>query len=321
MAQLRRTPNVVSVSPVAAPPFLGSNVWMGKIVAAEQSEAEGKSNPWFGLDLVGPEFFRTMNVPIVEGRAFTDSDREGTPLVAVVSEGVAHRLWPNESPIGKRFHDPNQESADSLVTVVGVVPDFHYREYRGATPMVLRPFRQVFAQGYFVVRTGASSPGTVAAIERAVHDAGAEFVSAKAIDDLIEPQLAAPRFDALLLSLFAATAVILAAVGLYGTMASAVRHQTREFGVRVALGATPAKVRGMVLGHALTLAGCGIAAGLIGAAIGSRLLTSLLFEVDPSDPLTLVGVSLFLFAVTVLAAYIPARSATRIDPARALRAE
>jgi putative ABC transport system permease protein len=321
MKQLRETPDVVSVSPLIAPPFLGSNVWMGKIVAEHQSESEGKSNPWFGLDLVGPEFFRTMKLPIVEGRGFTDSDREGTPLVAVVSEGVVHRLWPNESAIGKRFHDPNQESPDSLVTVVGVVPDFHYREYREATPMVLKPFRQVFAQGYFVVRMRASSSSSLAAMERAVHDGGAEFVSAKPMDDLIGPQLAAPRFDALLLSLFAAAAVILAAIGLYGTMGSAVRQQTREFGVRVALGATPADVRGMVLGRALVLSGCGIAAGLIGAAIGSRLLTSLLFEVEPSDPLTLIGVSLLLLAVTVLAAYIPARSATRIDPARALRAE
>jgi putative ABC transport system permease protein len=321
MAQLRLARDVVSVSPVAVPPFLGSNVWMTKIVAERQSETEGKSNPWFGLDFVGPEFFRTMNVPIVTGRGFTDADSEGTPLVAIVSEDVARRLWPNEDPVGKRFHAPNQESPDSLVTIVGVVPDFHYREYRDATPMVLEPFRQVFAQGYFVVRERASSPATLAAIQHAVHDGGGEFVSAKPIDDLIQPQLAAPRFDALLLSLFASAAVILAAIGLYGTMASAVRQQTREFGVRVALGATPARVRRMVLGRALILSGCGIATGLIGAAIASRLLTSMLFEVSASDPLTLIGVSLLLLAVTVLAAYIPARGATRIDPAIALRAE
>lgn len=321
MALLRLNAAVVGVSPATAPPFLGSNVWMGKIVAEHQSESEGKNNPWFGLDLVGPEFFRTMSIPILEGRGFTDADREGAPNVAVVTTGVAHRLWPNESAIGKRFHDPNQASPDSLITIVGIVPEYHFREYRDATPMVLKPFRQVYAQGYFVVRTRGSPSASVAAMRRAVHDAGVTFVSAKPMDEMIAPQLATPRFDALLLALFACAALILAAIGLYGIMASAVSQQTREFGVRMALGATPDIVRKMVLGRALVVSGCGVAVGLLGALAGSRLLASLLFEVSPFDPITLIGVSLLLLAVALLAAYLPARRATRIDPGRALRAE
>jgi putative ABC transport system permease protein len=321
MEQLRMNPAVVSVSPATAPPFLGSNVWMGKIVAEHQSETEGKNNPWFGLDLVGPEYFRTMSIPILEGRGFAEADREDTPRVAVVTSGVAHRLWPNESALGKRFHDPNQHNPDSLVTIVGVVPDFHFREYREATPMVLRPYRQVYAQGYFVVRTHASQSASVAAMRRAAHDAGVAFVSARPMDELIAPQLAAPRFDALLLSLFACAAVILAGIGLYGIMASAVSQQTREIGVRMALGATPGSVRMMVLGRALVVSGSGVAAGLIAAVIGSRLLISLLFEVSPFDPVTLSAVALLLLAITLVAAYLPARRATKIDPARALRAD
>jgi putative ABC transport system permease protein len=141
------------------------------------------------------------------------------------------------------------------------------------------------------------------------------------MDDLIAPQLVVPRFDALLLSTFALAALVLAAVGLYGVMAWAVSQQTRELGVRMALGATPGGVRNMVLKQALMVAGVGTAIGLVGALAGARVLTSQLFEIRPSDPVTLVSVAALLLLTAAAAAYIPARRATRIDPARALRSE
>jgi predicted permease len=321
MTLIRTIPGIVAASPVTAPPFLGSSVWMGKIVAEYQTESEAKTNPWFGLDLVGPEYFRMLNVPILEGRGFTDADREDAPRVAIVTSGVAHRLWPNESAIGKRFHDPNQDSPDSLVTIVGVVPDIHFREYRNATSTVFKPFRQVYAQGYVLVRTRGWSASALAAMRRAVHDAGTVFVSAEPMNDLIAPQLIPARFDALLLSLFGAAAVLLAAIGLYGVVSAAVNQQTRELGVRMALGATAGTVRWMVLGRALAMSFFGVAIGLGGAVAGSRLLESLLFEVSTFDPMTLIGVTLLLLAVALFAAYLPARRATKIDPVRALRAE
>jgi predicted permease len=321
MAQLRGAPQIVSVSPTAAPPFLGSNVWLTKIVAEQQSESDAKTNPFFGYDLVGTEYFRTLDLPIVKGRGFTDADREGSPAVAVVTEGVAHRLWPNQDVIGKRFHEPGR--VDSLVTIVGLTPDLHFREYREATPSVFRPYRQVFAQGYFVVKTRGSPDGSLRAIRDAVRDAGAgtTFVSAKSMDDLIAPQLAAPRFQTLLISLFAGAALALAAIGLYGITASAVSHQTRELGIRLALGATPGSLRRMVLGRAMTVAGTGAAVGLMVAIGGLRMLRAMLFEISPYDPFTLAAVTLLLLAIALVAAYAPARRATRIDPARALRAE
>ena len=241
--------------------------------------------------------------------------------MAVITEGVAHRLWPHQSAVGKRLHDPEQHSPDSLVTVVGVVRDFHYRLHRESTPTIFRPYWQVFAQGYFAVRTrGAALP--MDAWRRAVEGAGgATFVRAESMDDLVAPQLAVPRFDALLLSIFAFAAIVVAAVGLYGIMASAVSQQTRELGIRMALGATSGSVRNMVLKQAMVVAGAGTVAGLAGALAGSRLLTSMLFEIRPSDPTTLAGVAVLLLATAAGAAYIPARRATRIDPARALRAE
>jgi predicted permease len=321
MANLRTLPQVVSISPAAAPPFLGSNVWMGRFAAEDQSDGEANTNPWFGFDAVGPDFFRALGVPLISGRVFTDADREDAPRVAVITEGVARRLWPNQSAIGKRLRDPAQHSPDSLVTVVGVVRDFHYRLHRESTPTIFRPYWQVLAQGYFAVRTrGAVLP--MDAWRRAVEGAGgATFVRAESMDDLVAPQLAVPRFDALLLSIFAVAAIVVAAVGLYGIMASAVNQQRRELGIRMALGATAGSVRNMVLKQAMLVACAGTLAGLAGALGGSRLLTSMLFEVRPSDPATLAGVAVLLLATAAGAAYIPARRATRIDPARALRAE
>ena len=259
---------------------------------------------------------------LVAGRAFTDADRQDSPRVGIVTEGVARRLWPNQSAIGKRFHDAGQHSPDSLVTVVGVARDFHYRMHRESTPTVFRPYRQILAQGYFAIRT-RGAPIVEDAWRRAVESAGAgaTFVHVESMDDLIAPQLVVPRFDALLLSAFAMAALVLAAVGLYGVMAWAVTQQTRELGIRMALGATPGGVRNMVLRQALIVAGAGTAAGLVGAIAGSRLLTSMLFEIRPSDPTTLSMVSALLLLTAAAAAYIPARRATRIDPARALRSE
>ena len=322
MAKLRALPGVASVSPEAVPPFLGSNVWMGRFAAQEQSDAASKANPWFGFDAVGPDFFRALGVPLIEGRAFTDADREDAPRVAVITEGVARRLWPKQSAVGRRLRQGEDHAPDSLITVVGVVRDFNYRRYREPTPTVFRPYRQVLAQGYLLVRT-RGGPIAPDVLRRAVEDAGggATFVRAQSMDDLIAPELATPRFDALLLSIFALAAVVLADVGLYGIMASAVNQQQRELGIRLALGATPGGVRNMVLRQALAIAGAGTIVGLLGALAGSRLLTSLLFGVSPSDPATLAGVAALLLAIAAAAAYLPARRATTIDPATALRAE
>ena len=322
MASLEAVPGIEHLSPEAVPPFLGSNVWMGRWAAQEQSDAEARANPWFGFDAVGPDYFKAIGVPLLAGRAFTDADRESSPRVAVITEGVAKRLWPNQSAVGKRLRSGEDHNVDSMITVVGVVRDFHYRLHRESTPTIFRPYRQELAQGYLVVRTRGPAIATET-LRRAVEGAGggAIFIRAQSMDDLIAPQLSTPRFDALLLSIFALAALVLAAVGLYGIMASAVNQQTRELGIRMALGATVTGVRNMVMRQALAVAVAGTLVGLVGAIGGARLLTSMLFEIAPSDPATLVAVSILLLIIAGGAAYIPARRATRIDPAKALRAE
>jgi len=316
----RAIPGVEKASPVAVPPFLGSNVFMTRLMAAGQSEGESSANPWVGMDFVGPEYFDAIGLPILRGRGFTDADREGSPNVAVVTQTIANRFWPGEDPIGKQVR---QAAGSPVITVVGLVGDFHFREHRQATPMLIRPYRQDFAQGNLVIRTQGALATLLPAIRKAVQavDPDAALVEARTMDEVIAPQLAQPRLNALLLSAFAFAAVLLAAIGLYGIMASAVSHQTRELGVRLALGATPDRLRAMILRQALTVAGAGALTGLLGALAGSRLITSMLFEVTPTDPVALLGACGLLLAVALLAAYIPARRATRVDPMVALRYE
>ncbi len=316
----RAIPGVEKASPVAVPPFLGPNVFMTRLMAAGQSEGESSANPWVGQDFVGPEYFEAMGLPILRGRGFTDADREGSPNVAVVTQSIAKRLWPGEAPIGKQVR---QAAGSPVITVVGLVGDIHFREHRQATPMIIRPYRQGLAQGSLVIRTRRDLAALLPAIRRAVQavDPDAALVDARTMDDVIAPQLVQPRLNALLLSAFAFAAVLLAAIGLYGIMASAVSQQTRELGVRLALGATPDRLRAMILRQALTVAAAGALAGLLAALAGSRLLTTMLFEVSPTDPVALLGACGLLLAVALVAAYVPARRATKVDPMVALRYE
>src|SRR6266516_2849439 len=181
-------------------------------------------------------------------------------------------------------------AASPVITVVGLVGDIHFREHRQATPMIIRPYRQGLAQGSLVIRTRRDLAALLPAIRRAVQavDPDAALVDARTMDDVIAPQLVQPRLNSLLLSAFAFAAVLLAAIGLYGIMASAVSQQTRELGVRLALGAAPDRLRAMILRQALTVAGAGALAGLLAALAGSRLLTTMLFEVSPTDPVALL---------------------------------
>jgi predicted permease len=320
-ARLTVLRDVRSVSSSLLPPFMGPSVWSTKVIADHQAGTDGSQNPWVGIDGVGPAYFETLQLPILEGRAFTSADREGAPRVAVVSESVARTLWPDQNALGRRFNPARFPQADSQVTVVGIVPDVHYREHRTSTPTIYQPFRQSNAQGTFVVRTQGPLSAALPHISSTIAQIDSEIVvtSAKTLDELVAPHLSQPRLHALLLSVFGLTALVLAAIGLYGIMASAVAQRTRELGVRVALGATATQLGRMVVREAGNVTLIGAIIGLAGAFAGSQLMRALLFEVSPVDPLTLIIVSTTLLAVTLLAAYLPARRAAKIDPAITLR--
>ena len=320
--RLRAIPGVRSVTPLVIPPFLGANVFVGRMDVKGQSRTEAESNQLVPMELGGAEYFRTMGIPLLRGRGFLDSDNENATPVAVVSHAIAQRWWPNEDPIGKqiKFWGP-----DTLAwrTVIGVAGDIRYRAIRDANPTVYLPWRQSYWQGMFALRTSVELPSILPAARREVAavDPLLNLWLTRTMDDLLDEPLAQPRMSATLLSAFGLVALLLAAIGLYGVMASLVREQTRELGIRMALGATQQRVRSAVLRRALGVTAAGAVVGLAGALTTSRVLSRLLYEVSPTDPFTLLGVFALLLGVALLAAYLPARRATLIDPVKALRAE
>jgi predicted permease len=321
VTRLRAVPGVRSVTPVVIPPFLGANVFIGRLTV-EGSDVDPAARPMVPMEAGGTDYFRTLGIPLLRGRGFVDADDEKGAQVAVVSEAMARRWWPNENPIGKRIQF---FGGDSLAwrTVVGVAGDIHYRELRQAAPTIYLPWRQTYWQGHLALRTSAGLSSLLPALRRelAAVDPQLNLWFARSMDELLDAPLAQPRLSTTLLSAFGIMALLLAALGLYGVMASLVRDQTRELGIRMALGATHQRVRGMVLRQAMILTGAGAAIGLAAALLTSQFLRKLLFQISPTDPATLLAVSLVLIVVAFVAAYLPARRATRIDPVQALRAD
>jgi putative ABC transport system permease protein len=319
--RIRAIPGVSALTPIVIPPFYGPNFWASVWQADWQSGAQAAQNPVIAADEGGPDYFRAFGIPILRGRGFLDSDGPNSQQVVVVSQSVARRFWPGQNALGKRI----RFAGDSLpwMTVVGVVGESRFRALRDATPMVYLPYRQSGWNGFFAVRTTGDVERLVPAIRRAIneYDPAVTVTAVRTVDDYLAGPLAQPRLSALLLSGFGLVALLLAAIGLYGIMATVVREQTRELGVRMALGAAPGRIRRDVLGRALTVSVVGAVAGLAASVIAARFIGSLLYEVSPTDPVALSGACVLLLAVALLAAYVPAHRATRIEPASALRAD
>ncbi len=276
------------------------------------------------MDRVAPTYFSTLHIPILRGRGFAASDREGAAAVIVLSQSAAQFFWPHADPVGKRmFFGPRQ---DDTVTVVGVVPDTRYRDLREARPSIYFPLHQ---QTFFpvpmtlAIRTVGSPAEVVPAIRRVLENTepGVELASAAPFEAFMVVPLAQPRLNAFLLGIFAAAAVVLAGIGLFGVVATMVRQRTREIGIRMALGADTGTVWRMVTLRGLLIAAPGIAAGLCAALLANRLLAAMLYETSPTDATTLAAVCGLLAVIAAVASLIPARSSTRIDPTEALRAE
>ena len=324
LSQLEAIPGVRAVSPVVTVPFSGSGGWDGKPAAEEQSTEEAAANPMLNMEVVTPSYFETFGVPVIRGRRFTDQDRESTPAVVMVSQSAARHYWPDADPVGKRLKMGAE--LEHTVTVVGVVPDTRYRDLRDARPSIYFPLRQSFfpfTPMTLAIRTSGPPSDLVPTIRRAIseREPGVALASAAPFETFLAGPLAQPRLNTLLLAVFAGAAVALAAVGLFGAMATMVRQRTREIGVRMALGASASELRRMVLRRGLTIAATGAVLGLGGALLANRLLTAMLYDVTPTDPVTLTVVTGFLIAVAALASLIPAWATTRIDVMVVLRTE
>lgn len=321
--ELRALPGVTSASLAVVPAMTNATRWqtvrVQGYVAAEGQDMDLTTN------IVGPEYFATMAVPVAMGREFRRSDDDRAPRVAIVNESMAQYFWKGQDPIGRRFGRAGSETDDEY-EVVGVVHDSKFTNFRDEIPRSYYiPYTQFDALNSitFYVRHRSEIEGLSSTVRQVVQrlNPNLPIFDMKTLESLVDDSLFQERLVASLSILFGVLATMVAAVGLYGVMSYAVSCRTQEIGIRMALGAARGSVLWMVLRDVVTLAAVGILLGLPAAALLSRFVESQLFGLSPTDPLTLVLSALALSSVALLAGYLPARRATRVDPIVALRYE
>ncbi len=293
--------------------------------------------PTIGGALVTPEYFHLLGMPLERGRTFTDQDLEPTTQVAVINEAAAHTYWPGQDPVGRRVHlgvTADRSPSRIWTTIIGVIGDAHTESLGEAVAprIYLSMYQRAFQasanqrglQGLAVFLRGQLDPrGIPAQVRQQIQSIEPELpvFGAETMDDVLSASLSVRRFTMEMVAFFAATALLLAGLGIYGTISFLVNEQRREFAIRLALGAQKARVLEMVLRRALALAAAGTGLGVAGALIVSHLMAGLLYGVSPTDLPTFAGVTLVLTAVAVAASYIPALRAMRLDPIAVLHSE
>ncbi len=318
--ELLALPGVRSVARSSAGPLFGG--WESdQILRAEEAEAGATTHPARWYD-VSPSFFEALGVPVLHGRALSPEDNSAAPMVMVVNQTLADRLWPGEDPLGKEVWLEMHDGTRRVVGVVADVPPLDpdappEAEMYWPQAQYTRPFT------YFIIRTEGDPDSVQRLIADRIRsvDPDIQVGAANDYESLLGRQLVQPRFNMLLIGVFSAVALILAGIGIYGVVSRSVAARTREIGVRVALGARRALVVRQVVGQSVGLAGVGVALGLALALALSRFIRGFLHGVAPIDPLTYVSVALGLFGVAVLASLLPALTASRIDPMESLREE
>jgi len=323
--ELRAIPGVRDVGAATCLPLAGR--CMGTVVVPDPSIARPDERVSIGVHYVTPGFFTALGIRLVEGRWFDESDRAGSRRVVVINESAARRLWPGESSIGKRlsaytFYFAGGDSTAEIIGVVGNVR-FHTSESEAGSDLYAPALQVSFPFTSYVVATDGDPLSLVESVRRAVNrvDPNLPIYDVRTMAEREAIATVRTRFATFLLLIFAGLGVLLAAVGVYGVMAYAVAGRTRELGIRLALGAEPGRLRRMVLGEAALTAGIGSAIGLAAAFGATRLLSSLLYQVDARDPPVLAGATVLVLLVAVGSAYLPAARAAATDPVLTIREE
>ena len=327
LTRVETLPGVRSAGGVMGLPLSGMRFNISFNVQGRPEAPPGQT-PSMEVRVVTPDYFRTLGIPLLRGRMFTDGDRPESPRVVVLSEAAVKKHFPNEDPIGKRIDmgwrkgKGEARAGGEVIGIVGNVKELGLDEEFPAE--IYLPMRQWPVGRMAIVARAAVPPLSLAtAVTNAVRelDPNLPVANIRTVEDVVAESIAQPRFYMLLLAVFAAVALALAGIGIFGVMSYTVSQRTREIGIRMALGAPGGSVVSMVVAQAMVLAGVGLIVGLVAALALSRTMTTLLFELSPTDPGTFATVAGVLGFVAFLASYLPARRAARVDPIEALRAE
>ncbi|HEX6463977.1 MAG TPA: ABC transporter permease, partial [Vicinamibacterales bacterium] len=330
LPKLAALPGVRSVGAVMGIPLTGMQFNISFRVTG-RPPVPPADEPTMEIRVASPSYFSTIGIPVQRGRAFTERDTAGSPPVILITESAARRFFPDEDPLGKTItlgwgktgpDGVRKAAGGQIVGIVGDVRDAGLDEPN--PPQLYMPLRQWPVNSMAVIMRTSTPPEALAdAARRAVYsvDPNLPLSNVRTLDQILERSISQPRFYMLLLGVFAALALALAAIGIFGVLSYAVSQRTREIGIRMALGAQGPSVIAMVVRQAMILVATGLAAGIIAALFVSQTMTKMLFSVHPTDPVTFIAVGAILAAVALLASYLPARRATRVDPIVALRAE
>lgn len=328
LERLRSVPGIQSVGTVTRLPLSGQNSDASfDIEGRPQMPSEVDFNSDYRF--VSPDYFKAIGMRLLKGRYFTAADDEHAPGVVIINESMARRYWPGEDPIGKRISDGLPQSL--WLTIIGVVEDVKHHGLNNPTraerylPDAQMNYSHlgVWRARTIVVRTASDPLGVIGAVKEEVRslDNDLPVSNVKTMEQVISTSLERPRFTMLLLVIFSGVALILAAIGIYGVMSYSVIRRTHELGIRMALGAQPKDILKLVVRQGFAMVITGVAIGLIGAFVVTRVLSSLLYGVSTTDPMTFAAVVLLLMTVALLACYVPARRATKVDPIEVLRYE
>jgi putative ABC transport system permease protein len=315
LERVRSIPGVSRAAAAGRLPFAGGNSTRGITIGGSSA-----TDAWGGIRVISPGYLEVMGIPLVEGRSFTERDREGAPMVALVNQAMARKYWPGRSPVGQRFH----LGADGpWIEIVGIVANTKHGSLREPIdPEFYQPYGQApWTFMTVVIETGLGPQQLTSALDRELSsiDSAVAMPPVRPMSDLVAGSVSIDRFEMVGLVTFAALALLLAAIGLYGVMAYLVGQRTREIGLRIALGASSKAVVGSIMSDGLALVAIGLVAGFALTLAVTRVLREFLFGVSPTDPSTLAVVAAVLVGVAVLACLIPARRAMRIDPMVAIR--